>query len=72
MLNIKNVDFEIEGLEREYHFLHISDLHAVIYDQREQEERAGYLKPRIKDFSEEHHLTVNRKKLKEMYNFDNI
>ena len=52
-LNIKTEELTINGLKGEYRFLHIADLHAVLYDDREREDRAEYLKPRIKDFSED-------------------
>lgn len=53
ILNIKTEELMINGIQREYRFLHIADLHAVLYDERERSDRAEYLRPRIKDFSED-------------------
>lgn len=50
-LKIVNRKIKIEGLEENYRFLHITDMHLACFGTEEEEERAAYARPRAAFFS---------------------
>ena len=49
---IRNIDIEVEGLDREYHYIIGSDLHIVVNNDEVAEDKKDYIADRVKMFSE--------------------
>lgn len=51
MLCLKETHIKVPGLSKKYRFLHITDAHLVLLDEKETKERLDYETPRINLFS---------------------
>ena len=51
LLQIKETHIQVPGLQKKYRFLHITDAHLVLLDEKESQVRLDYETPRIDLFS---------------------
>ena len=60
LIDLRSCEITIPGLQREYHFIHITDAHVLLYDENETQTRADYAFPRIGAFGKDCVSTTRR------------